>query len=164
MMQQGYKKLRMQPGKWWPTCSSSVPASPFTYICPATFPIKDYLGKTSPVTAACSSRSHYQVAGGAESMPKAVPWVTGIRTRSHRKRKPLPKPLPIPSSSCQGSAPFITPQRLPPHHGVSKSLSIFKQQTDVPFPKTVTREQHSKNINGTLKSPNGFSSSIPPAL
>lgn len=73
MMQQGYKKLRMQPGKWWPTCSSSVPASPFTYICPATFPIKDYLGKTSSVTAACSSRSHYQVAGGAESMPKSCP-------------------------------------------------------------------------------------------
>lgn len=60
MMQQGYKKPRTQPGKRRLTCAGSVPASPFTYICRAAFLIKDYLGKTSPITAACSNRSRDQ--------------------------------------------------------------------------------------------------------
>lgn len=105
VMQQGYKKLRMQPGKWRPTCSSSVPASPFTYICPATFPIKDYLGKTSPVTAACSSRSHYQVAVGGNPCPKLSPGSQGSEHALTGKGSLFTSPFPSPAPPARAQPP-----------------------------------------------------------
>lgn len=151
VMQQGYKKLRTQPGKRQSTCAGSVLASPFTYICQAAFPITDYLGKTSSVTAARSNRSRDQsyvlVGHGKLRAGRRAPRAQR-RPPSHGDPKSLSQEKGAHSQAQSrprcllpglGPPPRPSPE-LSPRCRMSKSPSSFRRKTDAPFPKTATRE------------------------
>lgn len=134
VMQQGYKKLRAQPGEWQPTWA--VPASPFTYIGPAVpnrrlswenKPCRGCLLQLLPGSGLCPSRTVSQ--GEGDPMPKAIPSDRGSEQILPGKENFFPFPVAPEGLST------IHPSRGWLHVGGSNSPAVSGRGLTLPSQK-----------------------------